>query len=102
MPIAIITFIAGIIIGFLISYAYFKSAGKTSINPFVKAQSAKKQENKEAIVQYMREHGKIANNDAERLLKVSDATATNYMEELEQEGIVEQMGQGRSVYYQLK
>jgi len=102
MPIIIITFIAGIIIGFLIAYAYFKSVEKSAVNPFVKAQSAKKQENKEAIVRYMREHGRIANNDAERLLKVSDATATNYMEELEQEHIVEQKGQGRSVYYQLK
>ncbi|MBU2524076.1 winged helix-turn-helix domain-containing protein [Patescibacteria group bacterium] len=102
MSLVIIIFIVGIIIGFLISYAYFKSAEKSAINPFVKAQSAKKEENKEAIVRYIREHGKIANNDAERLLKVSDATATNYLEELEQEGIVEQMGQGRSVYYQLK
>ena len=102
MPIIIIAFAAGIIIGFLISYAYFKSAGKAPINSFVKKQSKKKKKNKEAISRYIREHGKIANNDAERLLKVSDATATNYLEELEQEGIVEQMGQGRSVYYQLK
>lgn len=46
---------------------------------------------------------KITNNDVEKLLGVSDATATRYLDELEKQGKVRQVGKtGRSVYYQLK
>jgi Fic family protein len=40
------------------------------------------------------------NNDIEKLLGVSDATATRYLDELEEEGLIEQIGKtGASVYY---
>lgn len=46
---------------------------------------------------------KITNNEVEKLLGVSDATATRYLEALEQEGVIEQIGkEGRSVYYKAK
>ncbi len=46
---------------------------------------------------------KITNNDVEKLLNVSDATATNYLQELENEGKIKQVGEtGRSVFYKLK
>ena len=41
------------------------------------------------------------NNDVEKLLGISDATATRYFEELEQEGKVRQIGDtGAGVYYE--
>ena len=44
--------------------------------------------------------GRMTNNDIEKLLGVSDATVTRYMEELEREGKVRQVGaEGRYVYY---
>lgn len=50
-----------------------------------------------------KKEGKITNNDVEKMLGVSDATATNYLEELEQEGKIVQQGKtGRSVFYTLK
>jgi len=40
------------------------------------------------------------NNDIEKLLGVSDATATRYLDELEKEGLIEQVGKtGTGVYY---
>jgi len=40
------------------------------------------------------------NNDIEKLLGVSDATATRYLDELEKEGLIKQVGKtGASVYY---
>lgn len=42
----------------------------------------------------------IANDDVEGLLGVSDATATNYLSELEEEGKIVQIGTvGRPVRY---
>ena len=44
--------------------------------------------------------GRIANNDVQILLGVSDATATNYLDELEKEGKIKQHGEiGRGVFY---
>lgn len=62
-----------------------------------------KTERKEKILEIFKEKEKITNNDVEKLLGVSDATATNYLQELEDEGKIEQIGRtGRSVFYRLK
>ena len=43
---------------------------------------------------------KVTNNDVQKLLDVSDATATRYLQELEDEDQNTQVGaEGRSVYY---
>ena len=43
----------------------------------------------------------MRNNDVERMFAVSDATATNYLSELEKEGKIRQVGKtGRSVSYE--
>ena len=62
-----------------------------------------KTEGKERILGELRSKEKITNNDVEKLLNVSDATATNYLQELENENKIEQIGKtGRSVFYRLK
>jgi len=62
-----------------------------------------KTENKERILKELQEKEKITNNDVEKLLGVSDATATNYLQELENENKIKQIGKtGRSVFYRLK
>lgn len=45
--------------------------------------------------------GRITNNEVEKMLGVSDATATRYLEELEKMGKIKQVGEhGAGVYYQ--
>ncbi len=91
----IITLIIGITIG-----GYFT---KRNIVSPVSEQSKKKVENKEKILEFLRENEKVVNNDVEELLGVSDATATRYLDELEKENKVEQVGvTGNAVYYVLK
>ena len=91
----IITLAVGIGIG-----VYFT---KQNISTSIKEQSKKKVENKEKILEFLRENEKIANNDIEKILGVSDSTATRYLDELEKENKVEQIGKtGRFVYYVLK
>ena len=66
-------------------------------------QTKKKQENKERIVSLLNTQESVTNNDIEKLLNVSDATATRYLSELENEGRIVQIGAtGRGVEYKLK
>ena len=63
----------------------------------------KKEKSKQKILKLFKKQERITNNDVEKLLDVSDATATNYLEELEQEDAIIQQGKtGRSVFYTLK
>lgn len=62
----------------------------------------KKAENLEKLKKYIAgtdEH--ITNNSVEKLLGVSDATATRYLDDLEKEGLIKQQGEtGKYTYYQ--
>jgi len=93
--ILIIVAVVGIALG-----AYFARQGSGGL---LAGQAKEKAENKEKILEFLRENEKIANNDIEKLLGVSDATATRYMNELEKERKVRQIGKtGNAVYYVLK
>ena len=60
----------------------------------------RKREAKDKILTLFEKRERIANDDVEQALGVSDATATNYLQELEDEKIIVQHGkQGRGVYY---
>lgn len=97
----IIIFILGIIAGLAI--AQFLPKKQTKIGKKVQEQISAKEERKRKIIVHLRKHGAQSNNDIEKLLKVSDATVTNYLQELEDQGKVEQIGEkGRFVKYQLK
>lgn len=70
---------------------------------YVERQQAEKQAGKEWILKLLREKGGASNDDIEKALGVSDTTATNYLQELEREGFIEQIGErGRFVSYRLK
>jgi len=61
----------------------------------------KKEENLQKIRELFNARERLANNDIENLLAVSDATATRYLDELEKEGYIRQVGKtGRFVYYE--
>ena len=70
-----------------------------------KKSEKEKQKNKnlDEVLSYLKEHKEISNNNIEELLKVSDATATRYLDKLEEQGDIEQIGEkGRYVKYKLK
>ena len=59
--------------------------------------------NSEKILNLLEEKRKITNNDIEELLNIADSTATKYLQKLEDEGKIKQIGEtGRSVYYKKK
>ena len=87
--------IAGIIIG-----SYF--GVKKENDGLIFGQAKRKEENKEKILGFLKSNEKVTNNDVEKLLGVSDATATRYLNELEKEQKIKQIGTvGHAVYYRL-
>ncbi len=60
-----------------------------------------KQQRKSKILELLENKGKITNDDVQKLLGASDATATRYLDELEKEGKIKQVGKtGGYVYYE--
>ncbi|MEK7607260.1 MAG: DUF977 family protein [Patescibacteria group bacterium] len=102
MKIALI-FLLGIVFGALVAYFFMRKRKTVSIATYVQNQQSEKQGRKEKILAMIREKGSTTNNEVEKLLGVSDASATNYLQELEREGTIEQVGErGRFVSYRSK
>ena len=67
-----------------------------------RTQHQQKERRKALIVEYLRHHPSITNNDVEAMFEVSDTTATNYLQDLVDEGKIHQIGEhGRGVNYSL-
>jgi predicted HTH transcriptional regulator len=91
--ILIIVAIVGIALGMYI-------ARRNANAGFIAKQMEQKAENKQKIIAFVQEHGKIQNNDVEKLVGVSNATAERYLDELEKEGKLTQHGViGQGVFY---
>ncbi len=61
---------------------------------------SRKQKKLDKILTFLNTKPKITNNEVEKLLHVSDATATRYLSELEKEGKIQQVGKtGKAVEY---
>lgn len=67
----------------------------------VEKQTREKEENKKRILGVLETQTPLTNNRIEELLGISDATATRYLDELEEEGRIRQVGKtGKHVYYE--
>ncbi|OGN09088.1 MAG: hypothetical protein A3C61_03850 [Candidatus Yanofskybacteria bacterium RIFCSPHIGHO2_02_FULL_39_10] len=65
-----------------------------------KIEADKKQDK---VLNFLKEKGEITNDDVEKALGVSDATATRYLDYLQKQGLIVQIGkEGRFVKYRLK
>ena len=58
----------------------------------VEKQAKEKEENKKRILGILKTQSPLTNNHIEQLLGISDATATRYLDELEKEGHIRQVG----------
>lgn len=91
----IIVALAGIALGM-----YLARRNKSDL---ISEQAEQKSENKRKILESVQTNGKIQNNDVEKLVGVSNATAERYLDELEKEGELTQHGSiGQNVFYTLR
>ncbi|PIQ91415.1 MAG: hypothetical protein COV70_03845 [Parcubacteria group bacterium CG11_big_fil_rev_8_21_14_0_20_39_22] len=69
----------------------------------IEKQAREKSANLEKVIRLFDTKKEVRNNDVEKEIKVSDATATRYLSELESSGKIKQVGDvGQGVYYVLK
>ncbi|NQV93072.1 winged helix-turn-helix transcriptional regulator [Candidatus Kaiserbacteria bacterium] len=79
-----------------------KDSGKRLGNFINKERSPQKGRRKKMLLKHIKDQGELTNSEAQVLLGVSDTTIVTYLDELEEEGKVVQVGEsGRGVYYTL-
>jgi predicted HTH transcriptional regulator len=79
----------------------YEDLGKGLVDYNQKLQEKKKQA-KDKILEIFKTKTKVSNNEVVDLLKISDATVVRYLDELEREGKVKQVGKtGKKVFYTL-
>lgn len=87
-------------IGALLIFRWWRQSNHSLSQKGNQAKAAHKEKAKTDILAYIKEKGQITNDDVQKLLGVSDATATRLLEELQGDGKVVQHGEaGRGVYY---
>ncbi len=60
-------------------------------------------DNQQKALDYIRRHGKITNDEYQKLAKVGNTKAFEDLQEMEEMGLIEQVGKtGKAVYYKLK
>ena len=99
----LIAIIVSLVIGFLLGrYSYKNNIVGSGKKDLIGKQREEKKKNKEAIVGLMESGNQpLTNNHIEQMLGISDATAERYLQELEDEGIIRQVGNtGRDVFYE--
>jgi Fic family protein len=91
-----------LIIGAAGVWVGYTLARKRRVKAINNQAAEQKSKNMEKVRALARERGKIANDDVEKLLGVSNATAERYLNELEKNGELKQVGTtGRNVYYEI-
>jgi hypothetical protein len=65
------------------------------------AKTKKREARLEKIMQYVREKSRITNDEIQKLLGVSDATATRYAHDLMTRNVLRRVGRGKGSYYQI-
>ncbi|MBL7045397.1 MAG: winged helix-turn-helix domain-containing protein [Parcubacteria group bacterium] len=93
----IIIAVVGISLGY---YLANRSKGVVGVSS---KRSKEKQENKQKILDYLYENGRVTNNNVEKLTGVTHSSVERYLDELEKEGKITQHGNvGTDVFYTLK
>jgi uncharacterized membrane protein YraQ (UPF0718 family) len=95
----------GLVIGIAIGVALDVQFGRSdkeadndaNTNAVNAARSAEKEAHVAKVLSAAQEKGSITNDEVQKLLGISDATATRYLTELESEGKLTQEGVGRAI-----
>ncbi len=66
----------------------------------IEKQAQQKAEHLRKVEDFVNGKGRATNDDIQKLLGVSDATVTRYLDELEKQGFLRQKGQSKGIYYE--
>jgi predicted HTH transcriptional regulator len=95
-------FITGMFVGMLVAWLGRRVKVERAVPPLIERQAEDKEKNKAKILDAFISRGRMAQDSVMDILDVSEATATRYLDELEHEGYIRQLGgdTGRGVYYE--
>ena len=100
----LILIVGGAAIGFVVAKITAdtsRHSHSTSFLGAIKRKIKTKKANEQKLLALLKNKSKIRNDEVEKFLGVSDATAERYLNELEAKGVIRQVGHtGRNVYYQ--
>jgi len=98
----LLVFIIGVILGGVgVWFWVGRKATTSKLKKFNEERAEERNANKQKILDLLVGKGKITNDEIQKLLSISDATATRYLDELEKDGKIKQVGQiGHYVYYE--
>ena len=101
--IVFIALVAGFGLGwFLKPLRQSSGQAKTSDTGFISESMENKEENLTKARAYIKGKIKITNDDLQKELGVSDATIVRYLDDLEKEGLIKQVGKtGKYTYYEI-
>lgn len=94
-------FILGIVSGVILVWFFVEPKSKfKNISILSRKQAEEKAEHLQKILKFLQGKEKVTNDDVEKMLKVSNATAERYLDRLEKQGELKQVGKtGQGVYY---
>lgn len=96
-----IIFVVGFLLGAVIASFIRVKRSDGGKKKLLERQADEKKRNLEGILTLLETQTPLTNNHIEQLLGISDATATRYLEELEEQGKIRQVGgTGTGVYYE--
>lgn len=85
---------------FFLFFLAMPGGGRAGSLNFFEEQAREKQEHKKKIMELAGKQEQIKNDQVQKLLGVSDATAERYLNELEKEGKLKQVGgEQKNTYY---
>lgn len=92
--------IIGVVGVVFVYYLVARRKEKKMADNIIAAQGAEKEANIIKLKDFLRGKDEITNDGVEKLLGVSHATAERYLNDLEKEGLLKQIGKiGRAVHY---
>jgi len=78
----------------------YKNENYKKVLEVLDKQAAGKEKNNKKVLEFLENKDKVTNNDIEKLLGISNATAERYLDELEKKGVLRQIGKtGHYTYY---
>jgi len=96
--ILIIVGFVGIVLGMY--FARVRGGGSAGEAGAMRKEDSEWVEKKEKILALFDAKDRIKNDDVQNLLGVSDATATRYLQKLEDKKLIVQIGEGSASYYE--
>jgi Fic family protein len=93
--------VGGVAVYFLMRKSPLRKSSAGGEESLIEIQAREKNLNKQKILKLLENSDRLENKQVEQELGVSDATAERYLDELEKEGQVRQVGNiGAEVYYE--